>query len=80
MENEVFRCEDRLDQVRMPEIGGVGEEEHFGGAIDNVEAAKVMEGRADVETMVALEVPGLVGAVFLWMTTPQPEGPMGGAS
>ena len=64
----------------MLELDGVGEEEHFGGAIDNVEAAEVMEGRADVETMVALEVPGLVGAVFLWMTTPQPEGPMGVAS
>ena len=53
MEIEIFRCEDMLDQVRMPEIDGVGEEEHFGGAINNVEAAEVMEGRANVETMAA---------------------------
>ena len=77
MDNEVFRCEDRLDQVIMPEIDGVGEEKHFGGAIDNVESEEVVEGRSDVETMVALEVPGLVGDGFLWMTTPQPAGPMG---
>ena len=80
MDNEIFRCEDRLDQVRMPEIDIVGEEEHFGGAIDNVEAAEVMEGRADVETMAAAEVPGLVGASILWMMTPHPAGPMGVAS
>ena len=43
MDNEIFRCEDRLDQVIMPEIDGVGEEEHFGGAIDNVESEEVME-------------------------------------
>ena len=39
MENEIFRCEDRLDQVIIPELDDVGEEEHFGGAIYNVEAA-----------------------------------------
>ena len=77
MEIEIFRCEDRLDQVRMPEIDGVREEEYFGGAIDNVESAKVMDGRADVETMAAAEVPGLVGAGILWMMMPQPAGPMG---
>ena len=54
MGNGIFRCEDRLDQVRMPELDGVGEEEHFGGAIDDVEAALVMEGRADVESMAAV--------------------------
>ena len=54
VDNEVFRCEDRLDQVRMPELDGVGEEEHFGGAIDDVEAAEVMEGRSDVEYMAAV--------------------------
>ena len=38
MENDIFRCEYRLDQVRIPELDSVGEEEHFGGAIDDVEA------------------------------------------
>ena len=65
MDNEIFRCEDRLDQVIMPELDGVGEEEHFGGAIDNMEAAEVMEGRADVESMAAAEVPGFTGAWFV---------------
>ena len=65
MDNEIFRCEDRLDQVIMPELDGVGEEEHFGGAIDNMEAAEVMEVRADVESMAAAEVPGLTGAWFI---------------
>ena len=46
----------------MPEIDGVGEEEHFGGSIDNVEDKEVMEGRADVESMAAAEVPGPTGA------------------
>ena len=49
----------------MLELDGVGEEEHFGGAINNVEAVEVMEGRADVETMAAAEVPGLTGAWFV---------------
>ena len=34
MDNEIIWCEDRLDQVIMPELNGVGEEEHFGGAIN----------------------------------------------
>ena len=54
MDNEIFICEDRLDQLIMPELDDVGEEEHFGGAIDNVEAAELMEGRADVESMAAV--------------------------
>ena len=49
----------------MPELDGVGEEEHFGGAIDNMEATEVMEGRADVESMAAAEVPGFTGAWFV---------------
>ena len=49
----------------MPELDGVGEEEHFGGAIDNMEAAEVMEGRADVESMAAAGVPELTGAWFV---------------
>ena len=49
----------------MPELDGVGEEERFGRAIDNVEAEEEMEGRADVETMAAAEVPGLTGAWFV---------------
>ena len=49
----------------MPERDGVGEEEHSGGAIDEVEAAEVMEVRAGVEAMAAAEVPGLVGAWFI---------------
>ena len=77
MDNEIFRCEDRLDQVRMPEIDGVGEEEHFCGAMDNEESAKVMEGRADVEAMAAAEVLVLAGASILWMMMPHPAGPMG---
>ena len=40
----------------------------------------MMERRADVETMAAAEVPGLVGASILWMMTPHPAGPMGVAS
>ena len=36
MDNEILRCEDRLDQVIMPELYGVGEEENFGGAIENL--------------------------------------------
>ena len=65
MDNEIFRCEDRSDQLIMPKLDDVGEEEHFGGAIDNVEAAEVMEGRADVESMAAAEVPGITGAWFV---------------
>ena len=53
MDNDIFRFEDRLDQVIMTELDSAGEEEHFGGAIDNMEAAEVMEGRADVESMAA---------------------------
>ena len=39
MDDEIFRCEDMLDRVMMPEIDGVGEEKHFSGVIDDVEAA-----------------------------------------
>ena len=42
MDNEIFRCEDRVDQLIMPELDGVGEEDHFGGAIEDAEAAEVM--------------------------------------
>ena len=65
MDDEIFRCEDMLDQVRMPELDGVGEEENFGGDIDYVEAAQVVEGIADVEAMAAAEVPRLAGACFI---------------
>ena len=36
MDNEILWCEDRLDQVIMPELDGVGEEDNFGGAIENL--------------------------------------------
>ena len=49
----------------MPELDGVGEEEHFVGAINNVEAAEVMEGRADVESMAAAKFPGITSAWFV---------------
>ena len=65
MDNEIFRCEDRLDQVRMTELNSVGEEEHFGEAIDKVEGSEVVEGRADVEAVSTAEVPGLAGAWFV---------------
>ena len=38
MDDEIFRCEDMLDQVRITELEGVGEEVHSGGAIDNLES------------------------------------------
>ena len=71
MDNEIFRCEDRLDQVIMPELDGAGEEEHFGGAIDNVDAAKVMLNPWRLRKSQDLQVIGL-----LWMMTPHPAGPM----
>ena len=49
----------------MPELDSVGEEEHFCGAINDVEAEEVVEGRSDVESMAAAEVPGLTGAWFV---------------
>ena len=49
----------------MPELDGVGEEERFGRAIDNVEAEEVVEGRDYVGSVLAAEVPGFTGAWFV---------------
>ena len=48
----------------MQELNGVGENECFGGAIDDVEAAVMFECGSNVEPVAAAEVPSFADAWF----------------
>ena len=65
MEDEVFVSDGWLGEVVVMEFDCVREEKGFGGGVDNVEAAVVIEGGSNVETITAAEVPGLTCAGFV---------------
>ena len=48
-----------LGKVRVTEFNGIGEHRGFGGAVHDVKAAVVVEGRAGAEVATGLKVPRL---------------------
>ena len=47
----------RLGEIAMEEFNCIGENKMLGDGIDHVEASVVLERRADIEALVAAEVP-----------------------
>ena len=64
MGDAVFVRDSGLGEVVVVEFDSVGEKKGLGGGVNNVEAAVVIEGRADVESIGASEGPGRVCAKF----------------
>ena len=60
MNDAIPFCDSGLGKIIMHKIHHVREEEGFGGGVDYVEAALVIESGADVEAFVEMEVPSLV--------------------
>ena len=65
MKDGVFVSDPVLGEVVVMKFGRVREEKGFGGGVDDVEAAVVIEGRSDVEAISAAEGPGLACAGFV---------------
>ena len=61
MEEAIFVSECWLLKVVMAELNGVGDKDIFCGGIDNLEAAVVFQGEADVEAVAGAEGPGGAG-------------------
>ena len=55
--NAIPFCDSGLSKIIMHELHRVIEQERLGGGIDYMEAAVVVESGADVEDVVATEVP-----------------------
>ena len=58
VEESIFVCDGWMREVVVAEFNGVGDEEGFGGGVDNLEAAVVFQGGADVEAVAGAEGPG----------------------
>ena len=65
VEDVVFVHDSGLGKIVVSEFDSVREEKGLGGIVGNVEAAVVIEGRADVEAITASEGPGRACAGFV---------------
>ena len=65
MEDAVFISDGWLGEVVVAEFDRVKEEKSFGGGVDDVEAAVVIEGGSNVEAIAAVKGPGLACAGFV---------------
>ena len=65
MEDVFFVSDSGLGEVVVVEFDRVREDKGFGGGVDNVEAAVVIEGGSDVEAIAATEGPGRACAGFV---------------
>ena len=57
---------------------GVGDKEGFGGGVDDLEAAVLFQGRADVEAVTGAEGPGGVGGGLVMYEYAASDGADGG--
>ena len=61
MEEAIFVSEGWLLKVAMAELNSVGDKERFCGGVNNLEAAVVFQGGANVEAVAGAEGPGGAG-------------------
>jgi hypothetical protein len=61
IDNCVGWCDGQNGEIVMMEVNCVGDAEGFGFGIDDARAAVMLKGDANVESIRAMEVPGLVG-------------------
>ena len=61
MEESIFVRDGWMRKVVVAEFNSVGDEEGFSGGVDDLEAAVVLQGEADVEAVAGAEVPGGAG-------------------
>ena len=61
VEEAIFVSGGWLLEVGMAELNGVGDKGGFCGGVDDLEAAVVFQGGADVEAVAGAEGPGGVG-------------------
>ena len=64
MEYSVLGSDLWLVEIFVEYLGGVRDDDEFGCCVNNLEAAVVLERRADGETIAAAEFPKSVGAWF----------------
>ena len=62
VDNAVAFADCGFGEVLVQELNGVGEQECFGGAIDDAEAAVIFECRSNIEPYAAAEVPCFLDA------------------
>ena len=64
-ENAVLVRDGGLGEIVVSKLDCVGEDEGFGGGVDDLEATVVIEGGADVEAIATAEGPGRACAGFV---------------
>ena len=77
VEEAIFVCDGWMRKVVMAEFNSVGDKEGFGGGVDNLEAAVVFLGGADVKAVAGAEGPGGAGGglvVYEYATSDGAEG------
>ena len=65
VEEAIFVSEGWLLKLVMAELNSVKEKERFCGSVDDLEAAVVFQGGADVEAVAGAEGPGGAGGVLV---------------
>ena len=65
MEEAIFMCGGWMRKVFMAEFNSVRDKEGYGDVVDDLEAAVVFQGGADVEAAAGAEVPGGAGGGFV---------------
>ena len=70
MDNGVGWCDSRDGEVVMMEVNSVGDAEELGFGIDDMMAAVMLHGGANVESVRATEVPGAAGG---WLVVDDDE-------
>ena len=78
MEEAIFVSEGWLLKVGMAELNSVGDKEGFCGGVDNLGAAVVFQGRADVEAVAGAEGPGGAGGGLVVYEHAASDGAEGG--
>jgi hypothetical protein len=77
VDNGVGWCDGWDGEVVMTKVDSIGDTEGLGFGINDVLAAVMVKGTADVESVRAAEVPGAASGSLLWVMTRQPSGRRG---
>ena len=78
VEEAILVCDGWMHKVAMAEFNSVRDKEGFGGGVDDLKAAVVFQGGADVEAVAGAEGPGGVGGGIVVYEYASSDGAEGG--
>ena len=78
VDEAIFMCDGWMRKVVMAELNSVGDKDGFGGGVDDLEAAVVFQGGADVEAVAGAEGPGGAAGGLVVYEYAESDGAKGG--